>query len=509
MVRGGSFDEALRKLSKEPELWTAEEEGGHSLLHWAALFGNVAFLREALKHIQVDARAHNKQTPLMWAMTRGHVQVAKLLLQAKADPYAQDSVGASPLILAVQHYHLNAVLLLFALCQRHLLLAGKDWRGCNVVSWAAYKGDINALQLLIYFDADFTVVDDEKMTPLHRAAQGQHEQIFRLLLDRGVDPSVVDVNGRTCLEVAQQVGHKSRAVRKLQRLLELQPSKDPEMGKVLVQRRSSKDAEHLAQRARRLAPASFWLCCVSVATFEYLTELQTVAWQLTPRCAQAFEIGVPLCLLIFAAAANKDPGKVPPRVKGNSAVEEVLRALQQPGDSEVEAAKRLCTATFVLKDLRTKYCKETKACVKEFDHFCGWLGTAIGQGNHRLFMLLVVVEVTVQWLHFAMCFVFLRTVVSKDTYFDCVYYMVTQYPFVVFVMLMHFFSSPGIAFLLANHVYMVAVNMTTNEMINSYRYDHFWEVTDGRKVFKNPFNKGVLRNCLDFWWYQDRSPRIA
>ena len=31
-----------------------------------------------------------------------------------------------------------------------------------------------------------------------------------------------------CRQVAQQVGHKSRAVRKLQRLLELQPSKDPE-----------------------------------------------------------------------------------------------------------------------------------------------------------------------------------------------------------------------------------------------------------------------------------------
>eukprot|EP00435_Cladocopium_sp_Y103_P069682 s71_g33.t1 len=129
-----------------------------------------------------------------------------------------------------------------------------------------------------------------------------------------------------------------------------------------------------------------------------------------------------------------------------------------------------------------------------------WLGTAIGQGNHRLFMLLVVVEVTVQWLHFAMCFVFLRTEVVKDgcvTYFDCAYYMVTQYPFVVFVMLMHFFSSPGIAFLLANHLYLVAVNLTTNEMINSYRYDHFWEVTNGRKVFKNPFNKGVFSFRLE------------
>ena len=47
-----------------------------------------------------------------------------------------------------------------------------------------------------------------------------------------------------------------------------------------------------------------------------------MAWSLTPCCARAFELGVPLCVLIFAVAAQLDPGRVPPRVKGSSAVEE-------------------------------------------------------------------------------------------------------------------------------------------------------------------------------------------
>eukprot|EP00434_Breviolum_minutum_P007525 symbB.v1.2.006643.t1/scaffold394.1/size213099/8 len=129
--------------------------------------------------------------------------------------------------------------------------------------------------------------------------------------------------------------------------------------------------------------------------------------------------------------------------------------------------------------------------------------TAIGQGNHRTFMLLVVVELTVQWLHFAMIVIFLRKAVTKDTFFEYISHTVMQYPFMVFVMMLHFFSSPGIAFLLANHLYLVGVNMTTNEMVNCYRYEHFWQVTNGRKVFKNPFHKGILMNCMEFWWYQD------
>ncbi|CAK9039998.1 Caskin-1 (CASK-interacting protein 1) [Durusdinium trenchii] len=235
---------------------------------------------------KVDVRASNLQTPLMWAMTRGHLQVGKVLLQASADPFAQDSVGASPLILAVQHAHVGvawrsgvgcanlliekrleaAMLLLIALVAPNepgathgpstlqRLLQVRDMRGCTAVHWAAYKGDMPALQpgelseeqhwrLLDYFDADFTALDDEKMTALHRAAQGQQEEVIGLLLDRGVDPSVLDVHGRSCLDarpadaphasildgtdgVAEQVAKTGRMARRLRRLLESKPSKD-------------------------------------------------------------------------------------------------------------------------------------------------------------------------------------------------------------------------------------------------------------------------------------------
>ncbi|CAK9039997.1 Ankyrin repeat domain-containing protein 50, partial [Durusdinium trenchii] len=114
----------------------------------------------------------------------------------------------------------------------------------------------------------------------------------------------------------------------------------------------------------------------------------------------------------------------------------------------------------------------------------GVLGEAkasLESGNHRLFMALVVVEVTVQLIHLAMCFAFLQNSVTGETYSAYAYNMATQYPMVVFVVMMHSFSSPGIAFLLVNHLYLAAVNLTTNEMINAYRYDHFWQVIDGRK----------------------------
>ncbi|CAJ1433893.1 unnamed protein product, partial [Effrenium voratum] len=139
-----------------------------------------------------------------------------------------------------------------------------------------------------------------------------------------------------------------------------------------------------------------------------------------------------------------------------------------------------------------------------------WLNTAIGRGNHRLFMLLVFLEFSVQWLHLAMLVTFLHSAVSADTY-SAWFYQCLQYPLVCFVILMHSVSSAGISFLWFKHLQLIAVNLTTNEEINLRRYDHFWQVKDGQeenKVYKNPFNKGsYLRNCMDFWWFRRRSLR--
>ena len=55
------------------------------MVHWAALVGDKDFVKAGLaQNIPVDCVAKNKQTPLMWAILRGEVPVARALLEAKA-----------------------------------------------------------------------------------------------------------------------------------------------------------------------------------------------------------------------------------------------------------------------------------------------------------------------------------------------------------------------------------------------------------------------------------------
>ncbi|CAE8633064.1 unnamed protein product, partial [Polarella glacialis] len=173
LARQQSFEVAQKLLESYPEQWTATDEDGHSLLHWAALVGHRGFCVAALSHgVPVDAQAENKQTPLMWAMLRGHMSVTRVLLDNKAAIQARDSLGATPLMIAVQHKSYSGMLLLMNRAGPNLrtsVVSDADKNGCSSAHWAAYKGDIVALKLLDYFQADLQVLDSAKMLPLHRA----------------------------------------------------------------------------------------------------------------------------------------------------------------------------------------------------------------------------------------------------------------------------------------------------------------------------------------------------
>lgn len=520
-VRQGNFTEAEKELEAHPQHWHAADSEGHTLLHWAALAGNAAFVSGALRAgVKVDAVAANGQTPFMWAMIKGMVGAAKQLLEAGADPLAKDSMGATPFILTVQHQQHSALLLLMAMESPEKLFKGSDNNGCGPVHWAAYKGDLQSLKLLDYFDADFSSRDEGGMTPLHRAVQASQPGVCEFLLDKQVDPSQTDSQGRTCMDIAKG-NHDTAMRRTLDRLLEVVGSagvqgvvhenngdlEDPP-GANLKRRDKSKDeAKELKKKAMQNAAATFWLVSVSLALFQYLTDLRTVSWTIAPYASLCFELGVPASLALFFSVALSDPGKVPSRVKGCSGVEELLKGFKA---GETPDFSRLCTTTWVLKGLRTKYCVHTGACVDEFDHFCGWLNVAIGRGNHRPFIFLACVEVCTQLSHIYLCWVCAKRLVEASSVSDWVLGVATQYPLLAFVALLHSFTSPGIVMLAANQLRLIGINLTTNEMINISRYRHFWEETDPgagqrKRKFRNPFNKGsIVLNCFDFWWARRR-----
>eukprot|EP00927_Polykrikos_kofoidii_P053894 TRINITY_DN48419_c0_g1_i1.p1 TRINITY_DN48419_c0_g1~~TRINITY_DN48419_c0_g1_i1.p1 ORF type:complete len:561 (+),score=92.06 TRINITY_DN48419_c0_g1_i1:120-1802(+) len=527
LVRQGNTALARQLLDNYPHLWSCRDEEGHSILHWAALCNDLPLVRAAQSNaVDVDATADNKQTPLMWATLRGHLAIARALLDAKANIQAHDSLGATPLIIAVQH-HKHAMILLFMqrVSDGARFLADSDKNGCTATHWAAYKGDDTALKLLDYFQADLSAVDTSGMTPLHRAVFGSQAVSVRLLVERKADLNVRNSDGKTPLDLAESNADKTMQIL-LKSVIKSHSGKGisedrealMEEGKAKKESRSEvdgsmsrvkKDRDKVMQKGFPM----FWLVCVSLATFEYLTDLRTLAYTRNFGVSLLFEICVPGSLALFAFAALSNPGIIPSKVRGNSGVEVLMRAMDKtPVDGKEADISRLCTTTWVLKDLRTKYCKQTGACVREFDHYCIWLNCAIGGGNHRQFVLLAFVEVLAQFCHIYMLVTLSTELVSYESFTQWLFEVLTGYPLMACILIAHILTAPWILLLGLHQIRLVLTNLTTNEIMNMSRYDHFFvnQVVgqEGRmkRVFRNPFDKGsYVKNCLDFWWTRRRS----
>ena len=97
---------SLAKLfAADAALVVARDVDGSSLLHWSALFGDVALVQACLDAGALVNATTSKsvQTPLMWAAINGHTRAADMLISAGADLDAVDSQNASALLLATQN----------------------------------------------------------------------------------------------------------------------------------------------------------------------------------------------------------------------------------------------------------------------------------------------------------------------------------------------------------------------------------------------------------------------
>lgn len=106
----GNAKAAALIVHKCPELLNVVKEDGFSALHLAALNGHhnvVQCLIEARPGSDVNFRNSRQQTPLLLAVDKRHVTIAKLLLEKGAQVNAQDDVGDSPLHVVVMYHSLK------------------------------------------------------------------------------------------------------------------------------------------------------------------------------------------------------------------------------------------------------------------------------------------------------------------------------------------------------------------------------------------------------------------
>ncbi|XP_055349555.1 E3 ubiquitin-protein ligase MIB1-like isoform X2 [Paramacrobiotus metropolitanus] len=206
----------LLKVKADVEI---EDKDGDRAIHHAA-FGDEAGIIELLARVgaaDLNARNKRKQTPLHIAVNKGHVAVARALLQFGCHASLQDSEGDTPLHDAVSKKRDDILALLLdhnadvGLCNNN---------GFNVLHHAALRGNLSAMRILLGKLSRGWLVDEQKddgYTALHLAALNNHLEVAELLVKQGhANMNLQNVNKQTALHLAVERQH-TQVVRMLVR----------------------------------------------------------------------------------------------------------------------------------------------------------------------------------------------------------------------------------------------------------------------------------------------------
>ena len=191
-------------VAAHPDLVTATDPAGSTLLHHAAGFGAVDTLTLLLDAgADVNAENRRRSAPLYWAIS--DVAKVRLLVARGADVNIKQVEGRTPVYQAASLGNGNAVLGL-------LLANGADpnvamANGRTPLMAASRRGDVEAMRLLIDAQAEVDAKNGRGETALTLAAGNGNPEAVRFLLERGADARVRTKRNETALGNAGTAGN--------------------------------------------------------------------------------------------------------------------------------------------------------------------------------------------------------------------------------------------------------------------------------------------------------------
>ena len=195
LTEEGSMNMAKRFHSidqKDARGWTA--------LHWAAEKGHLAMARLLLeKGADINAKDDDDETALHRAAWSGYDGVVRLLLEKGADINAKSCDNETALYSAANFGHKGVIRLLL---EKGADINAKDFRGYTALHIAAECGHEGVVRLLLNIGAHINAKDKDNETALHMAARYGHGGVIRLLLNLGVHMNAKRAGNKTALHIA-------------------------------------------------------------------------------------------------------------------------------------------------------------------------------------------------------------------------------------------------------------------------------------------------------------------
>lgn len=176
----GRADEVARLVSAGAPL-EAQDAQGRSALLLAVAGNHVAAARALLDAgASPNTQAANRDTPWLLAGALGRAEIIAAMLPRKPDLSIRNRYGGNALIPACERAHVEAVKL--------LLTSGIDLDHVNDLGWTCL------LEIVILGDGG-----------------PRHQQVAKLVLDAGANPSLADKDGVSPLAHARQRGQRAIA----------------------------------------------------------------------------------------------------------------------------------------------------------------------------------------------------------------------------------------------------------------------------------------------------------
>jgi ankyrin repeat protein len=246
-VHGGHKDVVTFLLSKGAEANTRDEQGSTPFMGacWKGHLDVAQILHGVTEGQGLEERDNDGRTALHDAARGGHKEVVAFLLLKGAEANSRDVVGATSLMLACEEGHLEVVQMLLEATEGQGL-EDRDHNGETALYYAAIEGNEDVVAFLLNKGADASTKNAMQDTPLmhactsgkvgvvqlllkHTEGQGLSERdsdgktalhvassgwwsindVLKVLLLAGVDPSITDNQGRTPRQAAEQERHRA------------------------------------------------------------------------------------------------------------------------------------------------------------------------------------------------------------------------------------------------------------------------------------------------------------